>query len=94
MLWSIFSYTQTLEKIAENSVSTTTKVFTYKIVGSSNSNNQDNQSTVVLNSSQQDIITYFLSINGVEDANFDKATNTFTVVAKHATQIPSTLTFE
>lgn len=86
--------TQTLEKIAENKVSSTTKVFTYKVFDKPIFYAQDNQSPALLNKSQQKIVDYFLSIKGVSMASYDKATNCYTVVTNNSTKISSNLKFD
>ena len=86
------SQNQTIEKVAENIVSSSTKVFTYKVKNEAISTTQDNQQSS-LSAQQNRIVNYFLSLQGVERASFDKATNTYTVLTNVSTKIPSTLTF-
>lgn len=86
------SFSETLNKVAENTVSNTTKVFTFKVVTPTTTTLKDNDGVVLPNNSEKEIINYFLSIEGVTEANFDKATNTYTVTSKIETTISDTLT--
>ncbi len=94
LLLNIFSFSQDLEKRAENLVSATTKVFTYKVLNDTLSNVQDSQSIQKINPTQKNIIKQFLAIEGVNQASYDRATGTYTVVTKIATKLAKKITFD
>jgi hypothetical protein len=87
-------FSQELKKIAENTVSPTTKVFTYKLKDAINSRVQDENPVQKVNTSQQNIIDRFLNIKGVQKASFDKATKTYTVVTNSETKLSEKLNFK
>jgi len=82
---------QSLKKIAENKVSNTTTVITYQLVEGAPSNVQDSQTPSSISINQQKVIDYFLALEGVNDATFDKATQTYTVVTNNTAQLPKNL---
>jgi hypothetical protein len=86
ILFVFSGFSQNLEKVAEIEVSKTSKVFTYKLVGVSGQNVQDDNA-IEIDKTQNETIKRFLAIKGVESADFDPATATFTVVAKKETII-------
>ena len=84
---SIFA--QELEKIAEIEVSSTKKVFTFKLKNTPEIKIEinDNQKESSLTKDQAAVIANFLSIQGVESAIYDKATTSYTVVTNIKTNI-------
>ncbi|MFN3918431.1 MAG: hypothetical protein ACK4K0_11935 [Flavobacteriales bacterium] len=74
-------FSQNLEKVAEIEVSENSKVFTFKLLDANMQNIQDD-TNVEIDKTQKEIINKFLTIRGVESADFDLATATFTVVTQ------------
>jgi hypothetical protein len=89
-----FGFSQNLEKIAENKLDIDTKVFTYKVQNSAPSGVTDNQTVQNLTNTEQENIAYFMKQNGVKSATFDKATNTYTVVTKVSTKLPTNINLD
>lgn len=94
LLYSTISFSQELKKIAENNVSSTIKVFTYKVAKSLPSSIQDVNTTQLISINQQNTINSFMIIKGVQKASYDQATKTYTVVATTETEIPEKLNFK
>ena len=80
-------FSQSLSLVGEHQVSPSTKVITLKSSTPTINSTDDTQAVPQLIQTQQQIITHLSAINGVSEATFDSATNTYTIVATKETQL-------
>lgn len=79
-----------LEVVSSNTLSNKIAVHTYKLVnGSTSSTVEDTQPNKSQSPTIKYVINCFTAIEGVERCTFDKATQTFTIVANPTTDLSS-----